>query len=279
LDYKKSEIRSEDIILQHGEIILQKAQITYIWGHRGASGYEVDNTLESFNLSIEMGADGIESDIDRTSDGHLIFWHDKSIIINGKKVLPRKLTFHQIQQINLKNERKIPEVKEIFTIFKDRKNKSGYPVRFSLDVRDVTSALLLTKIASEIGIEDRVEVVVNDNYLSSFTQIKKVRAFNSNIVLVDSAKFGLRFVKRILHRLFFQNFHTFHKNRLKAINLKFTDASDAFIEMIRKQGFQLYIWDCHDEASLKTCFKKRVDAIYTNFPDLALKIRKEIQNE
>jgi len=231
-----------------------------------------------------MGADGIESDVDRTSDGHLIFWHDKTIEFEGRKMLPRKLTLEQIRQIDLKsdrskNNRKIPEVTEIFDLFKNKKNMQGNPVRFSIDVQDVTGALLLTRMAANLGMEERVEVVVNDNNLSALTQIKKVRAFNQKIVLVDSAKFGLGFLKHVGHRLFYQNFDTFRKNNLKAINLKFTDASDEFINMIRKQGFQIYIWDCHDESSLRASFMKRVDAIYTNYPDIALKLRKEIQNE
>ena len=41
-------------------------------GHRGASGYLPDHTLESYALAIELGADYIKVDVVATRDGHLI---------------------------------------------------------------------------------------------------------------------------------------------------------------------------------------------------------------
>ena len=36
--------------------------MTYVWAHRGASGYAPENTLEAFELADKMKADGIELD-------------------------------------------------------------------------------------------------------------------------------------------------------------------------------------------------------------------------
>lgn len=47
-----------------------------IIGHRGASGYLPEHTLESYALAIEMGADYIEPDLVATKDGHLIARHE-----------------------------------------------------------------------------------------------------------------------------------------------------------------------------------------------------------
>ena len=44
--------------------------------HRGASGYRPENTLESFKLGIEQGADGIELDVVNTKDSKLIIRHE-----------------------------------------------------------------------------------------------------------------------------------------------------------------------------------------------------------
>ncbi len=35
---------------------------SYVFGYRGASGYEIENTIPSFRKAVKMGA-GIESDI------------------------------------------------------------------------------------------------------------------------------------------------------------------------------------------------------------------------
>jgi len=47
-----------------------------IIGHRGASRDAPENTLESFRLAWEQGADGIEADFRLTADGRIICMHD-----------------------------------------------------------------------------------------------------------------------------------------------------------------------------------------------------------
>ncbi|HET9700143.1 MAG TPA: glycerophosphodiester phosphodiesterase [Burkholderiales bacterium] len=49
-------------------------------GHRGASGYLPEHTLESYALAIELGADFIEPDLVATKDGHLIARHEPNLI-------------------------------------------------------------------------------------------------------------------------------------------------------------------------------------------------------
>jgi len=47
-----------------------------VLGHRGASGYRPENTLEAFELAIAQGADGVECDLVPTKDGELILRHE-----------------------------------------------------------------------------------------------------------------------------------------------------------------------------------------------------------
>ena len=47
-----------------------------IIGHRGASGYRPEHTLEGYALAIEQGADAIEPDLIFTRDGQLVCRHD-----------------------------------------------------------------------------------------------------------------------------------------------------------------------------------------------------------
>ena len=47
-----------------------------VFGHRGASGYRPENTLEAFELAISQGADGVECDLVPTKDGELIIRHE-----------------------------------------------------------------------------------------------------------------------------------------------------------------------------------------------------------
>jgi glycerophosphoryl diester phosphodiesterase len=47
-----------------------------VFGHRGASGYRPENTLEAFELAISQGSDGVECDLVPTKDGELIIRHE-----------------------------------------------------------------------------------------------------------------------------------------------------------------------------------------------------------
>jgi glycerophosphoryl diester phosphodiesterase len=47
-----------------------------IIGHRGASGYRPDHTLESYQLAIDQGADFVEADLVITKDGVLVCRHE-----------------------------------------------------------------------------------------------------------------------------------------------------------------------------------------------------------
>ena len=47
-----------------------------VWAHRGAGGwdkqYAPENTMPAFEKAIEMGADGIELDVQFSKDGEIV---------------------------------------------------------------------------------------------------------------------------------------------------------------------------------------------------------------
>lgn len=55
--------------------------VTEVFGHRGASGYLPENTLESFQLAFEQGADAIEFDLVPTIDKQLIIRHEPELSV------------------------------------------------------------------------------------------------------------------------------------------------------------------------------------------------------
>lgn len=54
----------------------QKAEFPFCIGHRGASGHATENTLASFALAAELGAEMWELDTQLTSDGVVVVSHD-----------------------------------------------------------------------------------------------------------------------------------------------------------------------------------------------------------
>jgi glycerophosphoryl diester phosphodiesterase len=53
-----------------------------VLAHRGASGYLPEETLEAYQLAIDMGADAVETDLISTKDGVLIARHDPNLAIS-----------------------------------------------------------------------------------------------------------------------------------------------------------------------------------------------------
>lgn len=52
---------------------------TLVIAHRGAMASAPMNTMAAFELALEQGADGIELDVQRSSDGHAVILHDFSV--------------------------------------------------------------------------------------------------------------------------------------------------------------------------------------------------------
>ncbi len=50
--------------------------MTWVIAHRGASVDETENTLPAFERAIEVGADYVEFDVQASSDGGLVVFHD-----------------------------------------------------------------------------------------------------------------------------------------------------------------------------------------------------------
>ena len=75
--------------------------MTQIIAHRGSKSNRPENTLASFAEAIRVGTDGIELDVHRTRDGHLVVIHDESVdrTTNGSGLV-RKLTLEQIRSLD-----------------------------------------------------------------------------------------------------------------------------------------------------------------------------------
>ncbi|MCP3741873.1 glycerophosphodiester phosphodiesterase [Rossellomorea sp. BNER] len=69
--------------------------------HRGAAGYAPENTIAAFDKAVEMKADYIEIDVQRSKDGELVIIHDTTInrTTDGSGNV-KDLTFHQLRSFD-----------------------------------------------------------------------------------------------------------------------------------------------------------------------------------
>src|SRR3989344_540836 len=90
-------------------------------GHRGAAGYEPENTFCSFEKALELGADAIEFDVRKTKDGNLVIMHDETVdrTTNGRGPI-KDFTLKELWRLNAGKEELIPDLADVFCCFGKR---------------------------------------------------------------------------------------------------------------------------------------------------------------
>lgn len=68
--------------------------------HRGASAYEIENTLQSFRKALELGANAVELDVRQSRDGKLLLSHDETLKrLFGSDVPVSQATLKELKQL------------------------------------------------------------------------------------------------------------------------------------------------------------------------------------
>jgi glycerophosphoryl diester phosphodiesterase len=129
-------------------------------GHRGDSAHNPENTLISFQRAIEKGAEGIETDLRLTADGHIVLIHDEKVdrTTNGTgKVVD--FTLEEIQKLDagswFSNDfagQKIPSFRELFELM--RNMSSTIPIIMDLKVENLGAAI--AALANELGVQNQI---------------------------------------------------------------------------------------------------------------------------
>jgi glycerophosphoryl diester phosphodiesterase len=155
-----------------------------ILAHRGASAYAPENTLAAFRLAVDQRADWLELDVQQTSDGKLVVFHDLRVerTTNGGGAI-RDLTLEQVRQLDagswfdskFANER-VPTFEEVVAlaretgtrIFPEVKDPRLYP-----GIEERVAAVIAAN-----GYEDRTIVQSFDS-----ASLERLRRINPNLRL------------------------------------------------------------------------------------------------
>lgn len=223
-----------------------------IIAHRGASGYELENSYSAFEKAIELGADMIETDIWQTQDGHLILMHDKCInrTTKGKGKIS-KLTLEEIKKINLKNGEKIPTLDEVL-------DKFGRKIGFNLEIKankienKVNELILKYNLAKSIMIS-----------CFSFNNLKEFNKINSELHLAL-----LTFFPAFISKLKYP-FKKCLEHGIEAINPVHIFKSKKYVQQAHDKKIKIYPWTVNKKDEIiKFRDKIKVDGIITNYPDI-----------
>ena len=81
-----------------------------IIAHRGASGYEYENSLAAFRRAVMLDADGVELDVHATRDGAFVVHHDRELPDVGAIPL---LSLAEVRAARLRNGERVPLLSEV----------------------------------------------------------------------------------------------------------------------------------------------------------------------
>jgi glycerophosphoryl diester phosphodiesterase len=85
--------------------------------HRGASGYEYENSRAAFRRAVMLDADGVELDIHATRDGGIVVHHDPDVPGFGPIA---EMTLAEARQVRIRNGESLPLLTEVLGLVGDR---------------------------------------------------------------------------------------------------------------------------------------------------------------
>lgn len=238
----------------------------YIFAHRGASGYEIENTIAAFERAVEMGV-GIEADLRFTKNKKVICFHDPFFKVGDQHYLIQNLTYLEIQAIKFEDLRKVPTLEEVFDTF----NSVSHNLRYSFDIADKEVGLELLNIAGRSKVLDRIEIT--DRRINVLTHLRKR---NQKVKLIYTLAENVNRIadkSLLLKKLTNIKVHT--------INLRMKKNTEELFKQIIDNDFGCYVWGVNSKINMNRILKLRykkshVSAIYTDYPDKLIGLIKEL---
>ena len=219
-------------------------------GHRGASGYEPENTLISFEKAIDLNADGIELDVHLTSDWHLVVIHDETIdrTTNGKGQV-HTMTLQELKSFNAGKNQEIPTLIEVFDLVNRR-------CLINIELKGIGTAKPVNDLINHYILDKKWEI--NDFLISSFDwdMLQEMALLNPKIRLgvltEESIEDALAFAKKI---------------KAFSIHPDYQLLSKENVDLMHENDFGVFPWTVNSKESIQKVKSFDVNGIISNFPD------------
>ncbi len=218
--------------------------------HRGASGYEPENTLLSFRKALDLGVDVIEFDVRVCKTGELVVIHDDKVdrTSNGKGYVSNK-TLKELKSLNASKGEKIPTAEEVLDLI-DKK------VKVNIELKGDNSAKPVFELIEKYVKKKKWSYA--DFFVSSFKQ-KLLKEFNK---LNPKVKIGILIEK--IPRVFAE---ITGKIKVYSINLSLKFVNKKFVEDAHKRNLKVFVFNVNEFDDIKKMKKLGVDGIFSNYPD------------
>lgn len=246
---------------------------TLVFAHRGSKSNNPENTLAAFREAIRVQSDGIELDVHLSLDNELIVIHDEKIdrTTNGKGLV-RKMTSADIQKFDAGSwyhpnfaDEKIPRLSEVLKLLTDLSFNGYLNIEIKTDKFNYPG---IEKKISELMTESKWSFIYiySSFNLQSLKRIHElepkieINYLTKNILHLKKRQEGILtdFITGIHPR---RNYALKHPLLLKASNRPFR------------------LWTVNQESEMRKAFQQNVAGIITDYPEQALKIRQQIQEQ
>jgi len=218
--------------------------------HRGAMGYEPENTLKAYQKALDLKADMIELDAFVCKSGEVVCFHDRKLnrTTNGKGFVVKK-TLEQLKKLDAGKGEKIPTLEETLDLI-DKKAKVNIELKGKRTLKPVLR--IIRKYIVTKGWP-------HEHFLISSVERHKLRKYarakaNFHIgALLAYRPFGfLKFAQRI-------KAYSVHVNRRLL--------SRNFVIEAHERNLKVFVWTVDEPQEIKWMKAIGVDGIFTNYPD------------
>lgn len=239
--------------------------MTLNFAHRGASGYYPENTILAFEKAVELGCDGIETDVQLTKDGITVLCHDEKIdrTTNGTGFI-KDYTYSELCQFDAGikfgdtfRDLRLPVLDDILRLAKD----TGLIVNLELKNNIIEYEGLEEKVIDKIryyGLQGKI-IISSFNHYS----VMKCRKLDSEI------KTGFLYS----NSLYDPGFYGSHAG-VNALHPNYNTLKGDVIENIHSHGLEINTYTVNSEEHMKLLIESKVEGIITNYPDILSKLLK-----
>lgn len=230
-----------------------------VYAHRGASEYYPENTLSSFYAGLDMGADGIETDVQKTKDGVLVLFHDDTVDrVTGGKGDVSDFTYDELMQLCVRNEKYGREDKIV--TFEDFLKYFGWrDLTIAVEIKDEGIASDIVDMLNKYNMKDKV-------IITSFVYSELVATYEYS----KDYRLGYLYFKTTDEVI----------AQLKAIDAfqacpMARDLTKEDLDILAQNGFGCRAWGIANEDIMKAMVDLGVEGGMTvNFPDKLVEYKK-----
>ncbi len=222
-------------------------------GHRGACGYEEENSFKSFKKALDLGVDAVELDVRLCKSGEIIVIHDEKVnrTSNGKGMV-NNLHMYDLKNSTLNNGEKIPTLDQAFDLINRR-------ALIFIELKELKVAKPVMKLIEEYVANKGWNY--SDFVVMSFIKDSIVRASMLN----KNVRLGLLFndSKDLLD--FSNNINS--QQTIEYVGVNYKIISPDMIKNLHQKGFKVFVYTVNNINDVNEMKSLGVNGIVSDYPD------------